>query len=206
MRTLPQGRRTIVFLAAGTLALAAIAIIGGIYYSGGTPTRAPQGGGQAETAWSRSFVMHEAPRPLPEITFEDGNGDALTLADLRGKTVLLNIWATWCGPCRAEMPTLDRLQAALGGAAFEVVALSIDRAGTGVVRRFFDEIGISHLRLFIDETGGALRTLKVFGLPATILVGTDGRELARLLGPAEWDTPEMIAFFEEVIAAQGPRE
>jgi thiol-disulfide isomerase/thioredoxin len=150
--------------------------------------------------------LHEQPQPLPEIVFSDDEGARLTLDAWRGKVVLLNVWATWCGPCRAEMPTLDRLEAALGGEAFEVVALSIDRAGTGVVRRFFDEIGISHLRLFIDETGATLRTLKVFGLPATILVGADGRELARLLGPAEWDTPKMIVFFKEVIAAQESKE
>ncbi|MCC6206422.1 MAG: TlpA family protein disulfide reductase [Hyphomicrobiales bacterium] len=150
--------------------------------------------------------LHETPQALPEIVFADEQGAPLTLDAWRGKVVLLNVWATWCGPCRAEMPTLDRLQAAIGGEKFEVVALSIDRAGTGVVRRFFDEIGIGHLRLFIDESGTALRTLKIFGLPATILVGTDGRELARLLGPAEWDTPEMIAFFKEVIAAQDAQD
>lgn len=196
MRNLLQGQRTIVFLAAGTLTLAAIAIVGVIYFSGGTPVRAPQGGGQAETASSRSFVMHEAPRPLPEIKFEDGNGEALTLADLRGKTVLLNIWATWCVPCREEMPTLDALEAELGGPAFEVVPLSVDRAGPEVVRKFYAEIGIEHLGLYIDASMRASFDLQAPGLPTTLLIDSEGRELGRLVGPAEWDTPEMITFLK----------
>jgi thiol-disulfide isomerase/thioredoxin len=197
MRNLLQGQRTIVFLGAGTLALAAIAIVGVIYLSGGTPVRAPQGGGQAETASSRSFVMHEAPRPLPEIEFEDGNGEALTLTRLRGKTVLLNIWATWCVPCREEMPTLDALEAELGGPAFEVVALSVDRAGPEVVRKFYAEIGIEHLGLYIDASMRASFDLQAPGLPTTLLIDSEGRELGRLVGPAEWDTPEMIAFLKD---------
>ena len=196
MRILLQGQRTIAFLAAVTLALAAIAIVGVIYFSGDTPMRTPQGGGQAETASSRSFVMHEAPRPLPEIKFEDGNGGALTLADLRGKTVLLNIWATWCVPCREEMPTLDALQAELGGPGFEVVPLSVDRAGPEVVRKFYAEIGIEHLGLYIDASMRASFDLQAPGLPTTLLIDSGGRELGRLVGPAEWDTPEMIAFLK----------
>lgn len=196
MRILLQGQRTIAFLVAGTLALAAIAMVGVIYFNGGTPTRAPQGGGQAETASSRSFVIHEAPRPLPEIKFEDGNGEALTLADLKGKTVLLNIWATWCVPCREEMPTLDALEAELGDPAFEVVPLSVDRAGPEVVRKFYAEIGIEHLGLYIDTSMRASFALQAPGLPTTLLIDSEGRELGRLVGPAEWDTPEMIAFLK----------
>ncbi len=194
MRSLLQGQRAIVFLMAGTLALATIAIVGVIYFSGDTSMPAPQGGGQAETASFRSFVMHEAPRPLPEIKFEDGNGHALTLTDLKGKTVLLNIWATWCVPCREEMPTLDALEAELGGPTFEVVPLSVDRAGPDVVRKFYAEIGIEHLGLYIDATMRASFNLQAPGLPTTLLIDSEGRELGRLVGSAEWDTPEMIAF------------
>ena len=84
------------------------------------------------------FVMSEAPKPVRELNFTDGEGQARTLADFKGKVILLNIWATWCGPCRKEMPTLDRLQAALGGVDFEVVPLSIDRKGMEVVNKFYD--------------------------------------------------------------------
>lgn len=154
----------------------------------------------AKAAEPVGVPLHETSRPLPVLAFTDAEGRPRTLADFRGKMVLLNIWATWCGPCRREMPTLDRLQARLGGDRFEVIALSIDRAGIGVVRAFFDEIDIENLRIFIDESGRAARDLKILGLPATLLIGRDGRELGRLVGPAEWDTPEMIAFFETVIA------
>ena len=202
MRDLLQGQRPMIaFLAAGTLALAAITIIGLIYFSGGAPMRAPQGGGQAETASLRSFVIHEAPRPLPEIKFEDGNGGALTLADLRGKTVLLNIWATWCVPCREEMPTLDALEAELGSPGFEVVPLSVDRAGPEVIRKFYAEIGVEHLGLYIDASMRASFDLQAPGLPTTLLIDSEGHELGRLIGPAEWDTPEMIAFLKNHLSS-----
>jgi len=150
--------------------------------------------------------LHDTSLPLPAISFADEHGNPLTLDRWRGKVVLLNVWATWCAPCRHEMPTLDRLQAMLGSERFEVVALSIDRAGVRVVRRFFDEIGIGHLGIFIDETMKAPRDLKIFGLPATLLIGPDERELGRLIGPAEWDTSEMVAFFNRVIAEHTGKE
>jgi len=142
--------------------------------------------------------LHEEPQPLTDLVFANEAGEPRSLEDWRGKVVLLNVWATWCAPCRAEMPTLDRLQQRLGGAGFEVVALSVDRAGAGAVRKFFDEIGVK-LAIFIDQDGAAIRTLGLFGLPATLLIGPDGNELARLAGPAEWDTPEMVSFFEGII-------
>ena len=153
----------------------------------------------ASAAEPTGMPLHGAPRPLREIGFTDEAGAALSLEVWRGRLVLLNIWATWCGPCRAEMPTLDRLQGRLGDENFEVVALSIDRAGVDAVRTFYDEIGIEQLAIYIDETGRIAQDLGVFGLPTTILVGPDGSELGRLIGPAEWDTPEMIAFFENAV-------
>lgn len=147
-----------------------------------------------------TIAMHEAPQDLPPISFQDEEGETLSLDDWRGKCVLLNIWATWCVPCRKEMPTLDNLQAALGGESFEVLAFSIDRAGVGAVRRVYDEIGISNLRLVIDEDGRAAFDLRVVGLPVTILIDPDGRELGRLVGPAEWDAPEMLDLFQNLIS------
>lgn len=184
-------------LAAGALVLAALAVASVMFIDGDSPSGGPvTADKQAAAASSRSFVIHETPRPLPEIKFEDGNGEALTLADLRGKTVLLNIWATWCVPCREEMPTLDALEAELGGPAFEVVPLSVDRAGPEVVRKFYAEIGIVHLGLYIDASMRASFDLQAPGLPTTLLIDSEGRELGRLVGPAEWDTPEMIAFLK----------
>jgi thiol-disulfide isomerase/thioredoxin len=144
------------------------------------------------------MTLHEEPQPVPELAFTDEHGESRSLEDWRGKVVLLNVWATWCAPCRAEMPTLGRLQQRLGGEGFEVVALSVDRAGAGAVRKFFDEIGV-RLPVFIDQDGTAIRALGLFGLPGTLLIDPDGNELARLTGPAAWDTAEMVSFFEGVI-------
>lgn len=148
----------------------------------------------------RNFDLHDAPKTLPVIRFQDGDGQSRTLADFKGKVVLLNIWATWCGPCRREMPTLDRLQGKLGGSNFEVLALSIDRGGPDVVRKFFTEIGIQNLALYIDPSAKAGHALKAVGLPVTLLLDRRGREIGRLVGPAEWDTPEMVSFFRNIIA------
>ena len=160
----------------------------------------------ATAAEPGAMKLHSSPQPLPSLAFTDETGTPLTLKAWRGKVVLLNIWATWCGPCRAEMPTLDRLQASLGGDRFAVGALSIDRAGVGVVRDFFNEIEIRNLEIFIDENGTAARDLQIFGLPATILISPEGEELGRLIGPAEWDTPEVIDFFEATIRKHQERE
>lgn len=147
------------------------------------------------------MTLHEEPQSLPELVFAHESGEPRSLDDWRGKFVLLNVWATWCAPCRAEMPTLDRLRERLGGDGFDVIALSVDRAGASAVRQFFDEIGV-RLPIFIDQDGAAIGSLGLFGLPATLLIGPDGNELARLAGPAEWDTPEMFSFFEGIIVRE----
>ena len=148
----------------------------------------------------KNFIFHEAPKPIASIAFEDDQGRARSLADFRGKVVLLNIWATWCGPCRREMPSLDRLQGMLGGDDFAVVALSIDRAGIEVVRKFYTDIGIRKLGIYIDSSGKATRELATIGVPATVLIDRDGRELGRLVGPAEWDAPDIVQFLKRVVA------
>ncbi|MBN9075140.1 MAG: redoxin [Rhizobiales bacterium 65-79] len=147
----------------------------------------------------QNFAVHEAPQPLPDIRFQGNGGQPRTLADFSGKVVLLNIWATWCAPCRKEMPTLDRLQAELGGPDFEVVALSMDRAGPEAVTKFFGEIGVKHLALNIDASSKTMFALGVFGLPTTLLIDRDGREIGRLVGPAEWDAPDMVEFLRSRI-------
>lgn len=151
-------------------------------------------------AESKPFVpLHETPQTIENINFQDETGQSLQLSNWRGKIVLLNVWATWCGPCREEMPTLDRLQEKLGSDQFDVLALSIDRGGVGIVRTFYNEIGLQHLQIRIDPTTKASRAMKVFGLPTTLLIGPDGEELGRKIGPAEWDAPNAIAFFEKII-------
>lgn len=148
----------------------------------------------------RNFILHEAPKSIASIAFEDGQGRPRTLAEFQGKVVLLNIWATWCGPCRREMPSLDRLQGLLGGSGFEVVALSIDRAGLEVVRKFYADVGIRNLAIYIDSSGKATRELATVGVPATLLIDRTGRELGRLVGPEEWDEPDIVQFLKRVIA------
>ncbi|WP_246812040.1 TlpA family protein disulfide reductase [Microvirga sp.] len=142
------------------------------------------------------LIVHETPRPIPELSFEDEGGRQVSLADLRGRIVVLNIWATWCSPCREEMPALDRLQAQFDRKDVEVVALSIDRKGFDPVRKFLTSVGVRHLAPYIDESGGAARNLGLVGLPGTLVIDQDGREIGRLLGAAEWDSPETVEFLK----------
>jgi thiol-disulfide isomerase/thioredoxin len=136
------------------------------------------------------FVWKKEPEALPDIAFVDGTGAQRTLADWKGRTVLLNLWATWCAPCRKEMPALDHLQAALGSDKFEVVALSVDRAGPEAAKRFLDQIAVQKLGLYVDKTARSSSALKVIGMPTTLLIDANGRELGRLVGPAEWDSDD----------------
>ncbi|HXH04365.1 MAG TPA: TlpA disulfide reductase family protein [Candidatus Competibacteraceae bacterium] len=154
----------------------------------------PVVGARAAGAMSatRQIAWHETPKPLPEIRFQDGEGRARSLADFRGKVVVLNVWATWCAPCRKEMPSLDRLQQTLGGERFEVVALSIDQGGPAVVRAFFEEVGIHNLAMYIDLTAEVTDALGIFGLPTTLIMAPNSQEIGRLIGPAEWDSPAIV--------------
>ena len=151
---------------------------------------------------AKNWVIHDAPKPLAAIQFRDDQGQSRSLADFRGKVVLLNIWATWCVPCRKEMPALDRLNAALGGPDFEVTTLSIDRA-IDAVRKFFAEVGIKELAIYLDGSSSATRQLGVFGVPTTLIIDREGREIGRFIGPAEWDAPDIVEFVRCVIANNG---
>ena len=176
----------------GALALAAGAA--GAYFS-------LHPSGQGEPTPRNDFVLraHASPRPVPELVFEDGRGARRTLADFKGKVVLLNVWATWCVPCREEMPALDRLQHKLGGPEFEVVALSIDAGGAAAVKKFYDEIGIRSLGIYVDPASRAMGSLGLVGIPTTLLVDRQGREIGRRTGPAEWDGAEAVRMFEEYV-------
>ena len=150
----------------------------------------------------KNFVVHEAPKPVPAINFEDIKRTSTSLGDFKGKVVVLNIWATWCVPCRREMPALDRLQAALGGPDFAVVPLSIDRGGIDTVTKFYGEIGIRNLPIYVDVSGNAVRELGAVGLPTTLILDRRGAEVGRVVGPAEWDAPEVAEFLKPIIARQ----
>ncbi len=179
------------FMVAGVAALGvAIGVAVWLASPSQTPMPATAATAQAQRA-AFEFRPLDEPRPLPALRFTDADGHDLTLGDFRGRLVLLNIWATWCGPCRKEMPTLDRLQARLGGPDFEVVALSIDRQGLAVVKPFYEELGLKALRIYLDASGKATQTLGTVGVPTTLLIDQEGREIGRVLGPAEWDSPEV---------------
>lgn len=151
----------------------------------------------ATTADSFAFSFLDQPRALPELRFSDGNGAALTLADFRDRPVLLNIWATWCVPCRQEMPSLDRLQAKLGTPQLVVLPLSIDRQGLPVVKQFYAQLGLASLGTYLDPSSEAASAINAVGVPTTLLIDRDGREMGRKIGPAEWDSPEVVALLRE---------
>jgi thiol-disulfide isomerase/thioredoxin len=137
-----------------------------------------------------AFVFRKEPEALPEVKFQDAQGTERTLADWRGRVVLLNLWATWCVPCRKEMPALDRLQKELGGETFEVVAVSVDRKGLEASKKFLVDTGVTNLALYADPSARMTSDLRAIGLPATLLLDREGREVGRLLGPAEWDSED----------------
>jgi thiol-disulfide isomerase/thioredoxin len=132
------------------------------------------------------------PKAVPAFGFADDTGHSLSLAGFKGRAVVVNFWATWCVPCRREMSSLDRLQAKLGGPRFQVVAVSIDKQGAAVVQPFFRELGLRSLGIYLDPFGRATSGLGIEGVPATLLIDADGREIGRKLGALEWDHPAVI--------------
>lgn len=153
----------------------------------------------AEASTLPAFVRRKTPEPLPEVAFTDGAGNPKSLADFRGKTVLLNLWATWCAPCRKEMPSLDRLQRELGSDTFEVVALALERGGAAAVKKFYDDIKVESLALYVDQSTRAGSALRALGMPTTILIDPEGREIGRLPGPAEWDSAAAKSLIEAAL-------
>jgi thiol-disulfide isomerase/thioredoxin len=141
------------------------------------------------------------PKPVPELAFLDESGEQATIGDFEGDVVVLNLWATWCAPCRREMPSLDRLQAELAEDGLTVVALSLDRGDVARVREFYEELEIANLAIYRDPEGRAGRELGAPGLPTTIVIDRAGQEVGRVLGPAEWDSDEAIALLRPILDA-----
>lgn len=144
-------------------------------------------------------------REAPADKFTDGSGNPASLDDFRGRVVLVHLWATWCVPwCREELPTLDGVQAMLGGSDFEVVAVSVDRNGAEVVPPFFEELHLSHLEVYLDPTSRLQGALGIIGIPTTVIYDRHGSEIGRAFGSREWDSPTVVSLIRRFII--GPDE
>jgi thiol-disulfide isomerase/thioredoxin len=207
----PHVSRNIVFVL-GALALLVLGVVlYGIKGPGGKEAAAPPAcpGAAAVAARLKPLVHGEIaalgiaspPRPLPDLSFTTPEGKA-SLADFKGRTVLLNLWATWCVPCRQEMPALDHLQGLRGSKDFAVVAVNIDTSRLDRPKAFLNENGIKNLKLYTDSSAAAFQALKqegkLIGLPTTILIGKDGCEIGTMAGPAQWDSPEALALIDAI--------
>jgi len=147
--------------------------------------------------------LAKSPLEVPDLAFQDAAGKPLTLKAFRGRTVLLNLWATWCVPCRKEMPTLDALQGKLGGPDFQVVAVNIDTRHVDRPKTFLKELNISKLAYYTDPSAKAFQDLKsigrAFGLPTTILVDPLGCEIGSIAGPAEWASDDAVKLIKAAL-------
>lgn len=153
----------------------------------------------AMSAQAFNFAATDA-GSVPDIVFMDRDGNERTLQDFQGRVVVLNLWATWCAPCRKEMPSLDRLQAELGGDDLEVVALAVDRGDISKITGFYEELGLTNLTIYHDPTAKAGRTLRAPGLPTTLVIDREGNEIGRVLGDAEWDGDDVITLLKAATA------
>jgi len=151
----------------------------------------------------KNFQPTRPVRPVPKVTFFDQADKPRTLAEHRGKGVVLNFWATWCAPCVREMPSLDRLQALVEKDGIVVLPLSIDREGLPVAKRFYEKNELRNLPVLVDKTREALHRLSIRGLPTTVLIDPSGNEIGRVTGENVWDSPETINFLRKHIA--GPK-
>ena len=145
------------------------------------------------------LLVHATPKEVPEIVFADQNGNPLRLDDFSGNMVILNLWATWCAPCREEMPSLNALQTHFSDAPVTVLALSLDRGKSETPKAFLKSLNVEGLVFAHDPKSRSARALGAFGLPTTVLIDPQGREVARLLGEAEWDTPAMKDFISSYL-------
>jgi thiol-disulfide isomerase/thioredoxin len=158
---------------------------------------------ELSTGTLTAFVVHPEPKPVGDIDFVDAAQTPLSLADWKGRVVLVNLWATWCGPCREEMPALAELQRQLGSQDFEVVAISLDRQGAEVARPFLENVGAEALELYLDPSTRVLAAFRAVGLPASMLIDRSGREVGRMFGPADWASPEAIRLIKAALAEDG---
>ena len=202
-------------LIAGAVAAGVLAGIAGVYGIGGFQRNA---GGDAACQAAVDIAKRIAPlargevaavnvaaKPfrVPELTFQDASGRERSLKDCRGRTVLLILWATWCVPCRKEMPALDALQAKLGGPGFEVVAINIDTRDADKPKAWLKDVGINRLGYYADPDAKVFQDLKAagraFGMPTTLLIDPQGCEIGAIAGPAEWASDDAVKLIQAAI-------
>jgi thiol-disulfide isomerase/thioredoxin len=147
------------------------------------------------------FIAAEAPQPAPAFSFTDTSGNAASLADFKGKFVLLNLWATWCQPCLKEMPSLAALQARLGP-ALTVLAVSEDHGGAAVVEPFVAKHGLDKLKIYLDPKSTAIHAFAARGLPTSVVIDGDGKVLGKVEGGADWDSDAMRAVLAKLMPAK----
>jgi thiol-disulfide isomerase/thioredoxin len=181
------------------IVLGVVAVLYVIVSAAGNGSGGSLDGGGSE--FLSKFEKTVPPKPAPSMPFVNPDGQLVTLKDQVGRVTLVNLWATWCGPCRLEMPSLDRLQAQLGGDNFEVMVISVDRAGLKKSAEFMDKLGIQNLKTYNDKTSAVAKALGAEGLPTTILLDENANEIGRLAGPAEWDSPEVVNFLRDFLPA-----
>lgn len=154
----------------------------------------------AQAAGLAKLVPSTDAPALPETVFTEPEGAEHRLADYRGKVVLVNFWATWCAPCREEMPSLDALQAEMGGDDFEVLPIATGRNAPAKITKFYEETGVSNLPILLDSGQKLAREMGVLGLPVSVLIDRDGTEVARLLGDADWSGEAAMQVISQLTA------
>ena len=185
-------------LAVVAAALVAALVVGVLYWKSSPPVHAAAPA--AIPASLARLVPAKKPAPVADVAFTGADGARHSLAEHRGRYVLLNLWATWCGPCVKELPALAKLQAALPKDRFEIVAVDVARGTPADAASFLKAHGAERLAPFIDTDLALMRAFGAFGLPLSVLIDDKGREVARAMGPAEWDAPESVAYFKALIA------
>lgn len=171
--------------------------------AGSTGALTPARLGQLAKGEMAGFQAASTPTEIAQDVKLQGPDGPVTLSALKGQVLLVNLWAEWCAPCIEEMPTLDRLQARLGGEDFRVLPISLDTAPIEKAQATLEQFGGTHMRTLADPDMALMAELGVTGLPSTLLIDRKGRELGRLIGPAEWDSPAAERLVRAAIAAEG---